>query len=210
MISSVDDPKPKLIYVGDPMCSWCYGIAPELEKVLDHFSDQLDYELVVGGLRPYNDELMTDLKGFLTDHWKDVNQTSGQPFKYEVLNRSDLKYDTEPPCRASVTFRKYYPKQEFEFFARVQTAFYAQNKSVTDSETYLEIIREMNLDPQDFAEKFQSQDLKNAVKEDFRRAQFLGVRSFPTILLEKNGKTTVINQGYQSAKAMIEKIEKEL
>lgn len=23
----------EVIYVGDPMCSWCYGIAPELDKL---------------------------------------------------------------------------------------------------------------------------------------------------------------------------------
>lgn len=25
--------KPALIYIGDPLCSWCYGIAPELDKL---------------------------------------------------------------------------------------------------------------------------------------------------------------------------------
>ena len=38
----------KLIYVGDPMCSWCWGFAPEIESLADDYP----IEVVVGGLRP--------------------------------------------------------------------------------------------------------------------------------------------------------------
>ncbi|MFQ5523922.1 MAG: DsbA family protein, partial [Acidimicrobiia bacterium] len=38
----------KLIYVGDPMCSWCWGFAPEIEDLADEYP----VEVVVGGLRP--------------------------------------------------------------------------------------------------------------------------------------------------------------
>lgn len=43
--------KSKLIYVGDPMCSWCYGIANELSQTIDYFNDDFDLELIMGGLR---------------------------------------------------------------------------------------------------------------------------------------------------------------
>ena len=134
-------PKPKLIYVGDPMCSWCYGIAPELDQIRNHYGDRLDYELVLGGLRPYNTESMTDLKAFLTDHWQDVNKASKQPFNYGVLDRSDWLYDTEPACRAAVVFRDKYPDLSFDFFAAVQKAFYYDNQNPAKVETYLSILK---------------------------------------------------------------------
>ena len=44
--------KATLIYFGDPMCSWCYGFSDELNDALNLLSDQVDFELVMGGLRP--------------------------------------------------------------------------------------------------------------------------------------------------------------
>lgn len=40
----------KLIYVGDPMCSWCYGFGKELSALVAHVPD-LNLEIVVGGSR---------------------------------------------------------------------------------------------------------------------------------------------------------------
>ncbi|MBK9151344.1 MAG: hypothetical protein IPM26_10245 [Saprospiraceae bacterium] len=28
--------KDTLIYVGDPMCSWCYGFSPKVDKLLQY------------------------------------------------------------------------------------------------------------------------------------------------------------------------------
>ena len=86
----------KLMYVGDPMCSWCYGIAPELEKIVEKYKGQMDIEIVTGGLRPYFDKPINEMKDFLSHHWEDVSKASQQPFNYDILDRADLLYDTEP------------------------------------------------------------------------------------------------------------------
>ncbi len=41
----------ELIYVGDPMCSWCWGIAPQLDTLVRTHPD-IPLRIVVGGLRP--------------------------------------------------------------------------------------------------------------------------------------------------------------
>ena len=40
----------RIIYIGDPMCSWCWGIAPELDRLQAWTT--LPFDVVVGGLRP--------------------------------------------------------------------------------------------------------------------------------------------------------------
>ena len=45
--------KQEIIYVGDPMCSWCWGISPDLIKLRDHYREsQVAFRIVLGGLRP--------------------------------------------------------------------------------------------------------------------------------------------------------------
>jgi len=200
-------PKATIIYVGDPMCSWCYGFSPEIKKVKDHFDDQLDFELVMGGLRPYNTETMTDLKSFLTGHWQDVHNASGQPFSYAILDRPDLVYDTEPPCRAVVTVRRLSPDNEMAFFSKIQSAFYEHYFYMGDSRSYHSVLKELGISVEDFDGLFSSDKMKESVRVDFQRAANLGVSGFPTVLIQNDDKVTRVSSGYTQAESLISKIE---
>ncbi len=200
----------KLIYIGDPMCSWCYGVAPELEKIEATYSEQMDFELLMGGLRPYNTQTMSELKDFLSHHWEDVHKASNQPFKYDILQDSTITYDTEPPCRAVVVVRQLAPEKTFEFFRAVQEAFYLHNKNLHLLESYHPILKELEIDTEAFDKAFQSEEMKQAVREDFEKSTEMGVMGFPTLVLRVNGRLKLITNGYASAEQMMEQIEKYL
>ncbi len=203
---SNSQPTSKLIYVGDPMCSWCYGVSKEMKQTVDHFKDDLQFELVMGGLRPYNKETMLDLKDFLTHHWDDVNKASGMPFSYDILGSGSITYDTEPPCRAVVAVREIESSKALAFFKACQSAFYKDNKNMHLTASYLPICSELGISAEAFTAAFESDRLKDLVKKDFERSAKLGVNSFPTLLLESNGKQTIIARGFARSSSMIEKI----
>jgi len=202
------EPKPKLIYIGDPMCSWCYGIAPELEELKTHYEEELTFEIIMGGLRPYNTQAITELKDFLIEHWEEVESRSGQEFNSEILNSSNIPYDTEPPSRAVAIVRSMNPSKAFDFFHACQKAFYYENLNLNEVASYKNAIKTAGLDFQSFKTKFESAEWKAKIKEDFERAGKLGVRSFPTILLEKNNELYVISQGYSKKEDMVKRIQK--
>lgn len=197
----------KIIYVGDPMCSWCYGIAPEYSRLIDRFDGDLEFELVMGGLRPYNTQTMPELKDFLTEHWHEVNERSGQEFSYGILDDASITYDTEPPSRATVVVRQLSPEKEIEFFKKAQTLFYKENKNMHLAESYYELLDDMNIDKESFTTAFNSDEMKRKIKDDFSRASALNVNSFPTIILEHEGKYHAIARGYSTADKMIKRIE---
>ncbi len=199
----------KLIYVGDPMCSWCYGFAPELKKVVNHYEGKLSLELVMGGLRPYHNESMASMKEFLTHHWEQVGKASGQKFKFDILNRKDLNYDTEPPARAIVCAREIEAEKEHAFYDKVQIAFYAENRDLSKSESYHSILSELEIDADRFDERFCSEEMKEKVKEDFQKAQYLGVRGFPSLLIstDDNRDPQVLSKGYVKHAQLLERID---
>ena len=197
----------KLIYVGDPMCSWCYGFAPQLEALVEKHKGEMEIELVTGGLRPYFDKPISEMKDFLSHHWKDVHEASQQPFDYGILDNSDLLYDTEPSCRAVVVVRHMDPKKEFEFFKMTQEAFYFQNKDLRSAEFYDHILDALSLDKDTFRKRFASDEYKALVKKDFQRAADLGVRGFPTMLFKSGDKVTVVSNGYTTAEKVSAAVE---
>ena len=65
----------QLIYVGDPMCSWCWGFAP-VKRALEELCDgRAELLLVVGGLHPGTPEPQDDdRKKFLEEHWQTMHR----------------------------------------------------------------------------------------------------------------------------------------
>ena len=197
--------KPQLIYFGDPMCSWCYGFSPEISAAVDSLGATVDFQMIMGGLRPYNTQTMTDLGDFLKDHWKEVGERSGQPFGYEILKDETFVYDTEPACRAVVVMKKLQPESTLAFFKKIQHSFYKENKNTNSVETYLELVEEFGIEKEIFQKEFESDEMKAAVKSEFTYSSEIGVRGFPTLVLQKGDKYFLLTNGYTTADNIIEK-----
>lgn len=102
------DGSTRLIYVGDPMCSWCWGFAPVLEEVRERSGLAID--TVVGGLRPgpAAQPLSERLAGFLRREWASIGDRTGQEFDPGVIEElgDDWLYDSELPAMAVVEMRR--------------------------------------------------------------------------------------------------------
>ena len=136
-----------LLYVADPMCSWCYGFAPVIEGLADHFGDRLPINLLMGGLRAGNTKPMADAdKRAIAGHWRSVAERTGQPFDFGLFERTGWIYDTEPACRAVVTMRLLNPRITLAYKSRVQTAFYAENRDTTRGAVLADIAAEAGVE----------------------------------------------------------------
>lgn len=201
-----------LIYVADPMCSWCYGFGPELQALLDRFADQ-PLRLVMGGLRAHQQRpLDAATRRMMLQHWNEVGRRSGLPFDPALLLRDGFVYDTEPACRAVVTVRSEAPALAWPMFRALQHAFYAQARDVTRAEVLSEIYAEVCAASEgsfpsaaQFAAALQSDALQQATAADFRRAREWEVQGFPTLFAERDGRYALLAPGYTKADALVER-----
>lgn len=192
-----------LIYIGDTMCSWCYGFSKELDTFISNHPE-LKIRLVQGGLRPKNTEQIGEMKDFLRSHWEEIEERTGQPFAYEILNHSDFIYDTEPASRAVVVARMIQPEKELEFFKEVQTAFYAKNENTNQLSTYTEIATKLGIDAEKFAVLFDSEEAKYATKTDFQLSSEMGIKGFPSVVIKLGKEFFMISNGYREVKDLEE------
>ena len=132
----------RLIYVADPMCSWCWGFAPVLDELVERFA--LPVDVGGGGLRPgpaaqiVDDEWAQYLRGA----WTSVAQASGQPFDFARLEQRGWLYDTELPCIAIVAMREQAPERARAFTARLQRAFYAGGAEGAEGTSQVRVFNE--------------------------------------------------------------------
>lgn len=200
--------KPQIIYVGDAMCSWCYGFAPQITKVKEHYASTLDFKLINGGLRPYNTESIVSLSDFLKEHWQEIEKRTGQKFNFDILKKADFIYDTEPAARAVMACRELNPEKEFIFFKAVQELFYFQNKETNKVESYKALVEQFNINYDAFVKLFNSDELKQKTKQDFMLSSSLGVSGFPTVLIKKDEKYILVSNGYATSENIIKTIDK--
>lgn len=202
----------KLIYVVDPMCSWCYGFAPSVDALLADPGQAapLELALVMGGLRPYTTEpVSARFVDEILGHWRHVHEASGQPFAaapHTALHDSGFVYDTEPASRAVVAVRSLWPAQVWRYLKAIQQAFYAGARNVARAEVLADLALAQGLPRSEFAHAFASQQMRDATRADFRQAQDWGIRGFPALLAELGAELHLVSQGYLDADALRERV----
>jgi putative protein-disulfide isomerase len=199
----------ELLYIADPMCSWCWGFSPVIDAVKDHFQDQLPVRVLMGGLRPGTTEPMVDgMKADISGHWKHVQQATGQPFDLTFFDREGFVYDTEPASRAVVAVRNMEPTLVFEFLKKVQEAFYAMNRDVTDPDVLAAIAEESGQNREAFRVEIDTEETITETWMDFETSRRLGVTGFPTLLAGSDeGGYEIITAGFRKWEAVRERIE---
>ncbi len=196
----------KLIYVGDPMCSWCWGFAPEIEGLAGEYP----VEVVVGGLRPgpSAQPLTERMADFLRQHWVEIAERTGQPFDISFLERgSDWVYDTEPAAVAVTQLRELDESHTLEYFTTVQHAFYAEGKDVTDYSVLADLARPFGVGD-GFEDRLRSEEARKAAWADFTRTRNWGISGFPTLIGElADTRLALLARGWTRADTIRERID---
>ncbi len=200
-------PDRELLYIGDPMCSWCWGIAPELDAVVERRPD-LPLRIIVGGLRPGPNAATVDdrLAATLQHHWREVEARSGQPFSPALLERRGWLYDTEPACRAVVVMRELDEPRAWPLFKHLQRLFYADGVLISDPRSYPGIIEAFGADPAVFLPQFEADASLKQTWRDFATVHNWGIRGFPTVVVRRGDRGHLVTRGYTTADQMLEAI----
>ncbi|WP_409260793.1 DsbA family protein [Pseudomonas putida] len=188
----------RLIYVMDPMCSWCWGFAPVAAALIAQAAEAgVSTRLVPGGLRTGGSALDSSTRKYILEHWQAVAEATGQPFRFEGAMPDGFVYDTEPACRALVTARELDAERVWPLLALIQRSFYEQGVDVTRAPQLVELAEQAGFNRELFAQRFASHDIRVATSADISWVQDLGIAGFPTLLAERNGQLALLTNGYQ-------------
>jgi putative protein-disulfide isomerase len=200
--------KATLIYVHDPMCSWCWGFEPVKEQLFKALLNKLDILSLVGGLAPDSDSAMPkELQVTLQNTWKKIEQTiPGIEFNYQFWQKCSPRRSTYPSNRAVLAAR-----EQGEEFAqlmtnKIQRAYYLEARNPSDIKTLVEIAEEIELDMALFLSAIKSESTQQRLLKEIEYTRSLGVSSFPSLLLKTKAGHHPIHLSYTNADAMLNQI----
>ena len=197
---------PTLYYVADPMCSWCWGFAPVLEEVAEEFPRSVNLRYVMGGLARDSDEPMSEeVRSYVQNAWREVSATTDSRFNWEFWEKCQPRRSTYPAYRAALAggLQGVLP----EMFAALQSAYYMEARNPSDASTHLALAGELGLDADRFAEDLVSPRVEDLLQKDFARRRELGVREFPSLILESEEETHSIVRGWANLNTVRERLE---
>lgn len=203
-------------YLGDPMCSWCWGISPVINALASWCDTSgIDFSITMGGLRAGGGDAWNEsFRNFLRNEWQHIADVTGQEFGMTLLESPSFTYDTEPACRAVTTLQLLSEPvvgvNAMTFFSQVQKKFYVEGKDPKEVGFYEEFCSFFGINWEEFRLVFESDRARCAVQDEFLLCRQRGFRSFPTLLIEDDKGLRTLSVGYTTTGKLLKSLQGEL
>ena len=152
----------KVIFVTDPMCSWCWGMAPDIERARREGAAEFDFDCVLGGINIGSTHPVSDFaRARLADVWARVVSVTRAEFG-DGLPRGDFVYNSTPACVAVEAMRELDGATPFDFLHRLQTRFFVDGVDIGNESVLIREAVAAGGDAERFVAAFQAPATMNA------------------------------------------------
>lgn len=181
----------KILYFWDAYCGWCYGFDKIFTKFYENHSD-IEIEIISGGLFFGDNSKKIKEYGYFQEGNKRISEMYDVEFGEEynrVLEEGEMILNSIHPAIAMDVVKEFIPNSKLLNFAYdIQCKFFIEGKSLSEVKTYVELSDKYEIDSSDFALKLTiAFKNSNPIHSDFIKTLNLGIESYPTAVLEKDG-----------------------
>jgi len=200
--------KTTLIYVHDPMCSWCWGFTSVYDQLIERLPAEVDIHRLVGGLAPDSDVPMPEpMRQILEQTWARIEQMiPGKKFNFDFWSQCEPRRSTYPACRAVIAARAQGEQYDLIMTRQIQQAYYQQARNPSDNDTLIELSSEIGLDTKQFANDLVDPGTHALLLDEINQARSIGIDSFPSLMLEQGGQYTRILSNYTDVEPILDQI----
>ena len=197
-----------LIYIHDPMCSWCWGFRPVWQQVQRAVAGKLDVRYVLGGLAADTDEPMPEeMRLNIIDNWRRIQrEIPGTEFNYDFWTVCSPRRSTYPACRAIIACRMQQPALENEMLLLIQQAYYLQAKNPSELDVLAALAEQLGLDRRQFVDDIQSEACQNILSGEIELCREINISSFPSLVLKQGKSYTSLDIDYNSSRFILSQI----
>lgn len=191
------------------MCSWCWALRPQWQRLLAQLPQQIRVIKLLGGLAPDSDEPMPEeMRERLQATWRRIEQSvPGIRFNFDFWHNTVPRRSTWPACRAVLAARAQGEGCDEAMLEAIQRAYYQQARNPSDGDTLIALAGEIGLDTGKFALALTAPATQAQLSQEMAQAAALGVDSYPGLVLAINGSRWPVSVDYNSAGNMLATIE---
>ncbi len=198
-----------LVYVHDPMCSWCFGFEKTRRRIFDALDGRIRIERLLGGLAPDSDEPMPQaMQQMLQQTWQRIEQVvPGTRFNFDFWRDNQPRRSTYPSNRAVIAARLQGEQYDALMTARIQRAYYEEAKNPSDDEVLIELAADLGLEQERFASDLGAEQTRQRLFDEINLARAMGISGFPSMAVAGDDGVFHIGLDYNDPEAMLREIE---
>jgi len=191
------------------MCSWCWAYRPVLLQLRENLPEEIRWQNVLGGLAPDNDQPMPEeMRRMVQGHWQTIQSSVGTKFNFDFWTKCQPRRDTYKACRAVIAAS--WQQAEEAMIEAIQKAYYLRAMNPSEPDTLADLAAELGLDRSLFEKDLVSAQTENELRRQLLLWANLGVRSFPSLVLEHKSTCTSIAHDYQNFSISLAEIQNTL
>lgn len=191
--------KARLLFITDPLCSWCWGTLPEMLASRKQLAEEVSFDLVMGGLQVGGREGLAEYnKRQLLRLWKEVRQVTGQVFSERFP--TDFVYHSEIACRAVEIARQMVGEAPWAFFGKLQAAFYVNGLDITQTGVLAPLL---GIAEDDLDRRLVDAGVIEATRANFALAESLSANALPGVFMDTGQGPKLVSGGYITAEFLV-------
>lgn len=187
-----------LVYVHDPMCSWCWAFRPVWDQIRLNLPSDVQQRRLLGGLAPDSDQPMPlEMQHHLRGVWQTIQtRVPGTRFNFDFWDKARPRRSTYPACRAVIAAGNQGAEYGEPMILAIQQAYYLQARNPSDRQTLVALAEEIGLEVKRFARDLQSQETGHRLLGEIDLGRRMGVQGFPSLVLEQQGRQRLLDYDY--------------
>jgi len=198
--------RPAVLFVTDPLCSWCWGTLPEIEATRRALDREVDFDLIMAGLQIGRPDGLAEYNvRQLRKLWREVRQVTGQVFSERLPD--GFVYHSEVACRAVEIARHEAGGPPWVFLGRLQRAFYVDGRDINDPQVLAQLLE---LPLASVQSALRDRAFVDAARANFELAKSLSANALPNILIDTGEGYRLLCGGYVTAEYLVPDIRARL
>lgn len=197
-----------LIYVMDPMCSWCYAFQPHLKKVISLLRPEIKMTCYMGGLATDSNQPMPlTMQKMIKQTWHNIEQRTGAQFNYDFWDKCQPRRSTYPACRAVISAEQI-AGHGMKMTETIQQAYYRQALNPSNISVLTDLAEKIGIHREHFNQQMQSQITDQQLFEDLNFSRQHGIQGFPFLGALTDHGLAVISAGYCNRETLLQRCTK--
>lgn len=177
----------QMVYVTDPICSYCWQVEPQLEKFTTLYGEHMDVKVVMGGLLESWHGFADEGNGIrkpsdVGAHWREAAAHFGMPIDGTVWDKEPIE-SSYPASRAFKLVQQISDTSSRRFLRAVREEVMVFNRNVAKDEVLINILDRANRNGKKVVADTKGEEANALLNADLALARSLGATSFPTVLL---------------------------
>ncbi|MCH2157674.1 MAG: DsbA family protein [Oleiphilaceae bacterium] len=203
----MQDTTPKLYYVYDPMCAWCWGYRPTYLALTESLKERgITLTKLLSGFAPDSDISMPlDMREAIESYWYKISDLLGTEFNHAFWQQNTPHRSTYPACRAGLIARDQGKEEQRNL--KIQEAYYLNAMNPSDTSVLCQLAEDIGFEKEQFETDLPSDITRKRLHDEIRFARSIGGNSFPSWILVKDQQAMQLPLDYQDHRAALTIIE---